>query len=81
MQKSACFAGRFAAKEAVYKALSIDSDSLPNWKVIEILSERDMPTVRLSGRIKEHADNAGIKNILVSISHEYDYAVANAICI
>jgi phosphopantetheine--protein transferase-like protein len=76
------FAGRLAAKEAVCKALKLDWSGGINWKDIEILSGDDsIPVVRLHGHAKKVADERKITNILLSISHEKDYAIAFAVTI
>ena len=64
-------AGRFAAKEAVFKALG---DRNLNWKDVEILNDKE-------GRpICKIMNGKGKKvNVHISISHVKDYAVANAI--
>jgi holo-[acyl-carrier protein] synthase len=64
-------AGRFAAKEAVFKALG---DLRLNWKDLEILNDKDgRPLCKiLNPRIKK-------ADIQISISHVKNYAVANAI--
>lgn len=68
-------AGRFAAKEAVAKALG---RSL-SWQDVEILSdERGCPVVGLRGKALEVA--AGRK-VLVSISHCHSHAVAYAVAV
>ncbi len=71
-------AGRWAAKESVGKALQCGiSCGLTN---IEILNASNgMPEVVLLGPASYIATQRGIKEILVSISHEQSYAVAFAI--
>lgn len=69
------YAGRFAAKEAVIKALG---RAVP-WREIEILNdERGKPLCTLHGKAAEIA--AG-RQILVSISHCETYCTATAIAI
>lgn len=69
------FAARFAAKEAIIKALS---DLLKNkyeldWKDIEIINSKDgKPKLILHREIKN------IASIDISLSHLKEYAVANA---
>ncbi len=64
------FAARFAAKEAVYKAISNRKIS---WKDITILNDKN-------GRPYCRITDPKIKSkILISISHTKNYAVANAI--
>ncbi len=64
-------AGRFAAKEAVFKALG---DAALNWKDVQILNDKSgRPVCKfLHGRGK----NAEVH---LSISHVKNYAVANAV--
>jgi len=67
------FAGRFAAKEAVAKALGVSL----SWQDVEVLPDSlGKPIVRLSNKAAEVA--AGSR-VMVSISHCSEYAVAYAI--
>jgi phosphopantetheine--protein transferase-like protein len=71
-------AGRWAAKEAVSKVLGLGVRGI-GWRDIEI--ERlptGQPAVRLRGRAARRADQLGMSQVAVSISHEDDYAVAAA---
>jgi holo-[acyl-carrier protein] synthase len=74
------FAARFAAKEAVVKALAAPwSGPLP-WRSIEITNDpRGVPSVSLSGAIRDAAAKAGIAEIKVSLSHCDEYATAIAL--
>lgn len=78
--RPAYLAGRFAAKEAVYKALRHPrSEPLP-WTDIEILRDPEgWPVVRLHGRAHEHAVTTGVSGVEVSISHTADTALAVAV--
>ncbi|MDN3506208.1 MAG: holo-ACP synthase [Simkaniaceae bacterium] len=70
-------AGRFAAKEAIAKALGCGFGAELSWKEIEILAdESGKPVVHLSGELA--ARLAGT-NLLVTISHCKAYASAVAI--
>lgn len=73
------FAARFAAKEAVFKALPMAwSGPLP-WRCIEIVNDQcGAPSVRLSGAILDAATEAGAGEIKVSLSHCDEYATAVA---
>ena len=64
-------AGRFAAKEAVFKALG---DQGLNWKDVQVLNDKEGKPhcVILNGRAKK-------VNVHISISHVKNYAVANAV--
>ncbi len=74
------FAARFAAKEAVVKALPLNWDGPLPWRSIEIVSDpRGAPSVSLSGAIGEAAVRAGVGEIRVSLSHCDEYATATAI--
>jgi holo-[acyl-carrier protein] synthase len=64
-------AGRFAAKEAVFKALG---DAELNWKDVEVLNDSDgKPFCKIL-----NSKGKGVE-VIVSISHVKNYAVANAI--
>lgn len=68
------FAGRFAAKEAISKALGTGFGKELSWQEIEILNdEKGKPIVFLSKRLEE-------KKILLSISHSESHAIATALC-
>ncbi|TYP53302.1 holo-ACP synthase [Thermosediminibacter litoriperuensis] len=72
-------AGRFAAKEAVSKALGTGIRFF-GWHDIEILGDAlGKPQVRLSGRAFEILKAKGYSRVLVTISHSRDYAVAFSI--
>ena len=74
------FAARFAAKEAVAKALPVAWDGPLPWRSIEIVSgPRGVPAVSLSGAIGDAADRAGVGDIWVSLSHCDQYATAVAL--
>ncbi|MDD4874472.1 MAG: holo-ACP synthase [Dehalococcoidales bacterium] len=67
-------AARFSGKEAVIKALDSKIISL---REIEILSDATgKPNVRLYGEARKKADDIGIENISISLSHCHEYAVA-----
>ena len=70
------YAGRFAGKEAVGKALGIGVRF--TWKEIEIAG-RPKPGVRLSGRTKEWADRMSAGAIDLSMTHSRELAAA--ICV
>ncbi len=63
------YAWRFAAKEAVWKALSLaDWDGRVPWPWIEILGTRDAASVRLEADVAAAAAEAGVGPIRVSCS-------------
>lgn len=72
-------AGRFAAKEAVMKALGLGWRSM-GWREIEIGADPlGRPVVRLSGRAEAAARRIGIAAWSVSIAHTRELAVAQAL--
>ena len=64
-------AGRFAAKEAIYKALSFQYPTLGMTEVTVLNDGDGRPQV-----VHPHFENL---KVWISISHEKDYAVAQAI--
>jgi len=74
------FAGRYAAKEAVAKALGTGFTEDVAWLDIEILrSHSGAPEARLSEGALAVAQALGISRWLISISHSGAYAIASAI--
>ena len=74
-------AGYFAAKEAVSKALGT---GFRFFRFTDIEIEKDSfnkPSINLYGNAKKIAQEKNIVNILLSISHCKEYAIANAIAI
>ena len=71
---------RFAAKEAVVKALGTGISGGGLWTDIEILPDDDgAPHVKLYGYSAYIATKRKIYNIFISLSHCKEYAVAQAI--
>lgn len=76
------YAGRWAAKEAVMKTLGTGFSRGVGWRDIEICSNRmGQPSIVLRGGAREIARQAGIGDVLVTISHCRAYATATAIAI
>jgi len=74
-------AGRFAAKEAVAKALGTGLGRI-SWQEIEIASDsRGRPQVRLYGAAAAEAERLGLAEIQLSLSHCEEYAVAFAVAV
>jgi holo-[acyl-carrier protein] synthase len=74
-EKQSSLAARFAAKEAVIKALG--KSTSVSLREIEILSEPSgKPVVNLYGRTQEQARDLGLDGFAVSLSHSREYAVA-----
>ena len=75
-------AGKLAAKEAVSKALGSGLSNGISWKEIEILKDKaGRPKVAFSPELDQLISQLGIKDCFISISHEADYAIAQAILI
>ena len=73
------FAARFAAKEATLKALGTGLRMGVNWRELEVRRERGQaPTMVLSGRCQAIAESKGGRRVLLSLSHDGDYAMAQA---
>ena len=71
------YAARFAAKEAFLKAIGTGWRQGVAFREIEVVNNpQGKPEIFLSGKTKEIADNLGITNIQVSLSHLKDYAIA-----
>ena len=69
-------AARFAAKEAISKALGTGLRGIA-WQEMEILGDRrGKPLIYLHGRAKARAEELGLSEFAVSLSHSRDYAVA-----
>lgn len=74
------FATRFAAKEAVLKALGVGWQRGTSFRdVVVEIDELGAPSVRLSGRSQEIARERDIHTIHLSLSHDRQYAVAQAV--
>ena len=78
-QAAASFAARFAAKEAVLKALGT---GLREGSLQEIAVDNDVlgkPLVQLNGNFAMLAKQLGVKNIQISLSHSRELATAYVI--
>lgn len=72
------YAGRFAGKEAVGKALGFGVARAFAWKEIEIVG-RPKPAVRLTGRVAAVAARGGVRAIDLSMTHSRELAQAVAV--
>ncbi|MCH8170933.1 MAG: holo-ACP synthase, partial [Bacteroidetes bacterium] len=71
-------AARFAAKEAVYKALTTGTQEKAGWQNIEILNKTNgMPIVKLKGYLENYLTNGN--SLKISISHSNQYVTCFAI--
>ncbi len=74
-------AARFAAKEAVSKALGVGLNHMSSygigWREVEVLPDPlGKPVVHLSGRAQQLAEEQGLSEWAISLSHGRDHAVA-----
>jgi holo-[acyl-carrier protein] synthase len=76
------YAARFAAKEAVLKAIGTGWSAGVKWTDMEVLhGEGGGPIVNIAGRVKDLMDLKGVRQILLSYSHDGDYAVAQVVLV
>jgi holo-[acyl-carrier protein] synthase len=74
------FAARFAAKEAVFKALGASGLAGQHWRDVEVRVERNGRSyVLLHGKVREAADQLKVATVHVSLSHTRDWAVASVV--
>ncbi len=76
------YAGRWAAKEAFYKALPLSLQGLSSWKSIEILpcTDRGTPIIIVQDDLlRNEMETYNIATSYISISHEKNYCVAMVI--
>ena len=73
------FAARFAAKEALFKALG-DGGSLARFREVEVRpADGGAPRLVLHGDVREVADRLGVTAIFVSLSHTESLAAASVV--
>ncbi len=73
------FAGRFAVKEAVFKAVGTGFAEGVKWTSVEVVNDPSgQPQVRLGKAIRNHI---GDKSILITLSHTKEHAVAVAVLV
>ena len=75
-QAASSFAARFAAKEAVLKALGTGLRGGELTEIVIINDELGKPSVQLRGYHAELAQKLGVKNIAISMSHSRATALA-----
>ena len=76
-QRLAC---RFAAKEAVFKALGTGWQRGVSWKEIEVTNDHlGKPSITLSGRARQISLQLGVRSIFVSMTNTREYGAAQVI--
>ena len=79
-QNAASYAARFAAKEAVMKALGTGLSGGGTWQDIEGLpDEQGKPVMTLSGYFGQLSRKMDVTRIHVSLSHAQEYAAAQVL--
>ena len=78
--KFASYAVRFAAKEALMKALGTGWAEGVAWRDIEVVrGEKGAPSIRLLGRALELFNELGARKAHLSLTHSRDIAIAQVI--
>ena len=79
--RAACLAGRFAAKEAVFKAFggTLHGTGFDLRKIETLSCEDGSPYVVINEELSKLMDASGVKTVHISISHEGRYAIAMAV--
>lgn len=80
VRSTEAFAGRWAAKEAVLKSLSV-IERAPHRTDIEVRSLGGTPQVKLLGRMQERAAELGIGSIMLAVAMTRKYATATALAV
>ena len=76
------YAARFAAREAVLKALGTGFSEGIGFKDVSVTNDEwGKPIAVLSGRAAEVAAKRGVQEVALSLSHTRDVAVANAVLV
>lgn len=76
------YAARWAAKEAVSKALGTGIGQELSWQDMEVCRrESGEPEMVLCGKGKEFADEHGVVEVKISLTHAKHYAAANAVVV
>ena len=74
------YAARFAAKEAMLKALQTGWSGGIAWQDIEVTQQKaGAPFLRLYGRVRELYEQSGATAVHLSISHTSEHAIAQVI--
>lgn len=76
------YAARFAAKEAVSKALGTGFADGVGWADIEVVrAENGQPTIALHRGAETRAEALGIERVLVTLTHTKDTAAASVVAV
>lgn len=77
------YAARFAAKEAVFKALGTGWNHGVGWLDVEVRVQpkSGRPSIALAGQCLEILGDPASFRVLISLSHDKDYALAQAVIV
>jgi holo-[acyl-carrier protein] synthase len=76
------YAGRWAAKEAVLKALGTGWRRGIGWRDVEVRNKPDgRPVIALCGGARDIVEQLGVRELLISISHCRSHATAYALAL
>jgi holo-[acyl-carrier protein] synthase len=79
-RRSACpyrfSAARFAAKEALLKALGTGLEGRISWQDVEVLEAAGAVAMTLRGETRREADRLGVTTVHVALSHTRSHAAA-----
>jgi holo-[acyl-carrier protein] synthase len=72
-----CLAGKFAAKEALFKALSTGVSQGIGWRQVEVVhSPGGAPMIEVTGKARDLLLSLGMQRIWVSLSHDGGFSIA-----
>ena len=75
-------AGRFAAKEAVFKLIGTGWRGKIAWTDIEVVNDSlGRPEVVITGEVKKLVEQSGIEQITISITHTANFAICSAVAL
>ncbi len=76
------YAGRWAAKEAILKAIGTGWRRGISWRDVEVRNDKSgRPVVGMRGGARDAVEHLGIRKVLVTISHCRSHATAYAIAL
>jgi len=79
-RKYESYAARFAAKEAVMKALGRGWSREVAWIEIEVVRQRGgRPTIQLHGKTRAFAERLGVRHMHLALTHTAETAMAEVI--
>lgn len=79
-EPTARYAARFAAKEAVLKALGTGLARGMRWQDVEVVvGPAGAPAVALHGEVAATAVRLGVRDVQLSVAHDGEYALAYAV--